>query len=73
MHKGWGESLFVSGAEIVQTVYDDKNRKAVLTVKYTWYRKTEMVVYETVTLQHWEYVNAKWKMMAEEYQSGKSF
>lgn len=73
IHQGWGDSLLVSNAEIIQTVYDDKERKAIITVKFTWYRKKEMVVHSTVTNQHWEYRDAKWWMMAEEYQSGEPF
>jgi len=73
MHQGWGESLLISDAEVVQTIYDDKAHKAVVTLKFTWYRKSEMVVNTTLTNQHWEYRDSGWVMMAEEFLSGTPF
>jgi hypothetical protein len=73
MHKEWGSIIKISNAETLQTVYDEKAKKAQLTIKYTWYRSNEMVVYDTVTLQNWEYIEGRWKMMAEEYVSGEAF
>ena len=73
LHEGWGETLLESDAEILETVYDDKQHKAVVSVRFTWYRKSEMVVHSTVTRQHWEYKNSGWVMMAEEHLSGTPF
>jgi len=73
MHEGWGENLRVESADIVQSVYDSKTKKADISVKFTWYRLTEMEVCTTVTVQHWEYTDAGWIMMAEEYKSGTPF
>lgn len=70
MHAGWGEDVQISNVEILQSVVDDKLDKAVLTVKYTWYRNSEMVVNDTVTLQHWERRKGDWWMVAEEHKSG---
>jgi len=70
MHAGWGAETQISGVEILQSVVDQKLDKAVLTVKYTWYKNSEMVVHDTVTLQHWERRKGEWWMVAEEYQSG---
>jgi len=70
MHAGWGAEIQISSAEILQTVLDEKSRKAVITVKFTWYRNDEMVVNETVMQQHWELRKGGWWMVAEEYKSG---
>ena len=70
LHAGWGSEVQVSGVEILQSVIEKKLDKAVLTVKYTWYKNSEMVVNETVTLQHWERRKGEWWMVAEEYKSG---
>lgn len=70
LHAGWGAEIQVSGVEILQSVIDKKLDKAILTVKYTWYRNDQMVVHDTVTLQHWERRKGEWWMVAEEYQSG---
>jgi hypothetical protein len=70
MHAGWGDEVQVSGVEILQSVVDQKLDKAVLTVKYTWYKNSEMVVNDTVTAQHWERRKGEWWLVAEEYQSG---
>jgi hypothetical protein len=70
LHAGWGGEVQISGVEILQSVVDKKLDKAVLTVKYTWYRQSEMVVNDTVTLQHWERRKGEWWMVAEQYQSG---
>lgn len=71
MHAGWGAEIQISGAEILQSVVDKKLDKAVITVKYTWYRNDQMVVNETLTLQHWERRKGEWWMVAEEYKSGE--
>ena len=71
LHNGWGAEVQVSNVEIMQSVIDKKLQKAVITVKYTWYRQSEMVVYETVAEQHWESRKGEWWMTAEEYQSGQ--
>ncbi len=73
MHKEWGKVVKVSGIETLQTMYDAKTKKAQVTNKYVWYRSNEMVVHETVTVQNWEYIDGRWRMMAEEYQSGEPF
>lgn len=73
MHEGWGTAVSISSAEIMQVIYDDTERKALISVKFTWFRKKEMVVYETVTNQHWEYREGKWWMIAEEINSGQPF
>ena len=73
MHTGWGAEIQVNDIEILQSVVDDKLDKAVLTVHYTWYRRSQMEVQETVTLQHWERRDGEWWMVAEEYQSGTPF
>jgi len=70
LHTGWGVDIQLSNVEILQSVIDDKLDKAVITVKYTWYRNSEMVVNDTVTLQHWERRKGEWWMTAEEYKSG---
>ena len=70
LHAGWGVEIQISNVEIVQSVIDQKLDKAVLTVKYTWYKNSEMVVNETVTAQHWERRKGDWWMVAEEFQSG---
>jgi hypothetical protein len=70
MHAGWGAQIQLSGVEIMQSVVNDKLDKAVLTVKYTWYRNDQMVENETVTLQNWERRDGEWWMVAEEYKSG---
>jgi hypothetical protein len=72
-HAGWGTDVQVSGVEILQSVVDDKLDKAAITVKYTWYKNSEMVVNDTVTLQHWERRKGEWWMVAEEHQSGTPF
>ena len=71
LHAGWGAEVQVSGVEILQSVIDDKLEKAVISVKYTWYRQSEMVVYETTTAQNWERRKGEWVMTAEEYKSGQ--
>jgi len=73
MHEGWGDSLLISDAEVVQTIYDSKAHKAVVSIRFTWYKKSQMVVNTTVTNQHWEYRDSGWVMMAEEYLSGTPF
>ena len=71
MHAGWGAEVQISSAEILQTVLDEKSRKAVITVKFTWYRNDEMVVKDSVTQQHWERRKGEWWLVAEEFQSGE--
>ena len=73
MHADWGTGIQISAAEILQVIYDDKARKAQVSVRFSWYRKTEMVSYDTVTKQHWEYRAGQWWLIAEEYQSGQPF
>jgi len=73
MHRGWGEELYIENAEIINSIYDGKAKKAAITVKFTWYRNTEMVVHQTYTIQHWEKTDSDWMMMAEEYKSGTPF
>jgi len=73
MHQGWGQDIRISSAEIIQTTYDEKAKKAVLHVQWVWYRNKEMVVYETVTVQNWEYRDGRRWMMAESHQSGQAF
>jgi hypothetical protein len=71
LHAGWGAEVQVSNVEILQSVIDKKMEKAVISVKYTWYRTSEMVVYETTTAQNWERRKGEWVMTAEEYKSGQ--
>ena len=71
--QGWGKEIRISNAEMLQTVIDDKNEKAAISVKFTWYRVDEMVERETITVQHWERREGEWLMVAEEYQSGTPF
>ncbi|MBN2340440.1 MAG: hypothetical protein JXX29_01115 [Deltaproteobacteria bacterium] len=73
LHEGWGSNVQISSAEVLQVIYDEVNRKALVSVKFTWFRKNEMVVYDTVTNQHWEYREGKWWMVAEEIYSGQPF
>ena len=73
MHAGWGTDIQISSADVIQMVYDDKNRKAVVNVRFSWFRKREMDAYETVTRQNWEYRTGKWWLVAEEYLSGQPF
>lgn len=70
LHAGWGSEIQVSNVEILQSVIDQKLDKAVLRIRYTWYRNSEMDVRETVTAQHWERRKGEWWMTAEEYVSG---
>ena len=73
MHADWGTKIQLSAVDVLQIIYDDKTRKAQISVRYAWFRKTEMVAYETVTKQNWEYRTGKWWLVAEEYQSGQPF
>jgi hypothetical protein len=73
LHQGWGKDIRISNAEMLQTVVDDKNEKAQISVKFTWYRIDEMVECETITVQHWERRDGEWLMIAEEHQSGTPF
>ena len=73
MHKDWGSEIRLENAEMVQFVVDEKAEKASITVRFTWYRITEMVVHDTMTVQHWERRDGEWMMIAEEYQSGTPF
>ena len=73
MHEGWGEIVQVSNAEVRESVYDEKTRKATVIVRFTWYRKDQMVVNTTETKQYWESVDNVWMMMAEEFVSGTPF
>ncbi len=73
MHQGWGDEIQISNAEIIQSIIGEKLKKADLTVKFTWYRMNEMVVHDTITVQHWERRDGDWMMIAEEYQSGTPF
>jgi hypothetical protein len=73
MHAGWGTAIQISSADVIQVVYDDKARKAVVSVRFAWFRKKEMVAYETVTRQNWEYRGGKWWLVAEEFLSGQPF
>jgi hypothetical protein len=70
LHNGWGAEIQVSSVDILQSTIDDKLDKAVITVKYTWYRADEMLVHDTVTAQHWERRKGEWWMTVEEYRSG---
>lgn len=73
MHEEWGNEIRIENAEIVRLVVDEKDEKASIAVKFTWYRVTEMVVHDTMTVQHWERRDGEWMMIAEEYQSGTPF
>ncbi len=72
-HEGWGENTQISSAEIIEWVIGKKIKKADVTVKYVWYKKNEMVVHDTVTIQHWEHREGNWYMIAEEHKSGTPF
>lgn len=73
MHQGWGDTIQISNAEVLHSVVDDKAKKASIEVKFTWYKIDELVVHDTVTLQHWEMQKATWYLVAEEYRSGTPF
>ena len=73
MHEDWGNEIRIENAEMIQFVVDEKAEKASIAVKFTWYRVTEMVVHDTMTVQHWERRDGEWMMIAEEYQSGTPF
>ena len=73
LHQGWGKDIRISNAEMLQTVVDDKNEKAQISVKFTWYRVDQMEEHETITVQHWERRDGEWLMIAEEHQSGTPF
>ena len=73
MHKDWGSEIRIENAEMVRFVVDEKAKKASIVVSFTWYRITEMVVHDTMTVQHWERREGEWMMIAEEYQSGTPF
>ena len=73
MHEGWGTTIQISSADVLQVLYNDRERRADISVRFSWYRKSEMVAYDTVTRQHWEYRTGKWWLVAEEFQSGQPF
>ncbi|MBN2530605.1 MAG: hypothetical protein JXR76_29730 [Deltaproteobacteria bacterium] len=73
MHEEWGTTILITAADVLQVLYNDRERKADISVRYSWYRKKEMTAYDTVTKQHWEYRVGKWWLVAEEFQSGQPF
>jgi hypothetical protein len=70
LHAGWGSEIQVTNVEILQSVIDQELDRAVLTIRYTWYRASKMEEQVTVTAQHWERRKGDWWMTAEEYRSG---
>lgn len=73
VHKEWGRDVQISSAEIASSTYNEEDRTARIQVTFVWYRKKEMVVRTTVTLQNWEYREGHWIMVAEEFKSGDPF
>ncbi len=73
MHKEFGDDIKVSDYEILNANHDDKNKKADVSVRISWYRESEMVVRKTMLVQHWEEHGQDWIMLAEEYVSGDKF
>lgn len=73
IHAQWGSAVQISTAEILQVIYDENERKAIISVKFTWYRKSEMVVHDTITKQHWDHRGGTWWMVAEDFESGEPF
>jgi len=74
MHSDWGSQVQISDAEIIESVVDDAEGLAQLSVRFVWYRQTEMVVHETVLVQHWRLADdGEWYVVAEEHRSGTPF
>ena len=73
MHREFGREIQVTNCEVVNSKVDLDNKKAEVGIKITWYRTGEMVVRDTILLQHWEEIKAHWFMVAEEYRSGTPF
>jgi hypothetical protein len=73
MHEGFGKEVKVSDYEIINTNVDWEKQTAVVMVKVTWYRITQMEEFTTVISQRWEEIGGEWMMMAETYQTGEPF
>ena len=73
MHKDFGTLIKVENCEVVNTKYDKKKGEAEVGIKITWYRVDEMVVRQTVLLQKWKDIKARWTLVSEEYRSGTPF
>ncbi len=73
MHKDFGTNIRLTACEIVNTKIDLDSGSAEVGVKITWYRVDEMVVNETVLVQHWQEKEREWRMVREEYRAGTPF
>ncbi|MCP4601362.1 MAG: hypothetical protein GY847_12700 [Proteobacteria bacterium] len=73
MHKDFGTKIQLTAYEIVNTKINLEEGVAEVGLKLTWYRIDEMVLYETVIVQHWKENEREWYMEREEYRSGTPF
>lgn len=73
MHEKFGTEIQLSDYELINSTYNEKEKKADVLVRITWYRQSEMELFSTILLQAWEYQGMEWMLMTETYQSGQAF
>ncbi len=73
MHKEFGSNIKVTGYDLTSSNLDLENNTADIGIKITWYRNDEMVVYETLLIQHWTEKKNHWVMTGEEFVQGEMF
>jgi hypothetical protein len=73
MHEKFGTEIQLSDYELINSTYNEKEKKADVVIRITWYRQSEMELFSTILLQAWEYQGMDWMLMTETYQSGQAF
>jgi hypothetical protein len=66
------DDLRISEYDVIRVRYDDKQRRAKVQVKYTWYLESRGVVHETHTVQTWHRGDEIWVMRGERYLRGEA-
>jgi hypothetical protein len=65
------DDLRISEYDVIRVRYDDKQRRARVQVKYTWYLESRGVVHETHAVQTWHRGDEIWVMRGERFLRGE--
>lgn len=64
------DDLRISEYDVIRVRYDDKQRRARVQIKYTWYLESRGVVQETHAVQTWHRGDEIWVMRGERFLRG---
>jgi hypothetical protein len=65
------DDLRISEYDVIRVRYDNKQRRARVQIKYTWYLESRGVVHETHAVQTWHRGEEIWVMRGERYLRGE--